>query len=380
LLAALMRPFTAVPPAVALAVWDAVSVSVLAALFVLIVRLSAATSLRQLLMVGLLYGFYPLDMSLGTGQIDALIALLALVSFLLYRADRPRWAGIVLACIALIKPTVGALILFYCCRRAWPVVAAFAATVAAGIAASAAVAGSAVLWEYREVAVGWADAFGVLPLNQSIHGLVARLLAPAVDRPPVGVAGDVSLALEALLVVAAGALTVCLLRGGEPAEIRLGALQYYAAFSVLLLGIPFTENTHLTWLLPGVGVLLVLVAQQRSRQVWHALFFAAYGVLALPITEISVWHAGSSILGRLSSGSECYGLAILTACMAYAAFAPTALPLGVGARRLCAVRGRPTNGEQLRKGTSLSRRICSPSSSAVGRGAGTRPVAWPWHG
>jgi len=93
---------------------------------------------------------------------------------------------------------------------------------------------------------------------------------------------------------------------------------------VLLLGLPFTENTHLIWLLPGVGVLLVLAAQQGGRQVWHAALIAAYAALALPFAEMAVWRAGGSTLGRISSGSECYGLAVLAACMAYAAFMCTA--------------------------------------------------------
>lgn len=320
LLAVAMRPLTAISPSVALGVWDAINVVVLAILFVLVVRLSAARTLRQLIAIGVLYGFYPLNMGLGTGQIDIAISLLALLSFLLYRSGHTRRAGIVLAIVALIKPTIGILVLFYCCRRAWPVVMAFISTVLVGLVASLVVAGSRALWEYRQVVAGWANTFGVLPLNQSLHGLVVRLLAPGLDRPPTGLSGAIALALEGVFLLLAGSLIWRLLRGGEPEPLRLGALQFYAAFSVLLLGIPFTENLHLTWLLPGVGLLLAMTVEQTGRTPWKAVAIGAYLVLALPFTENVAWRAGADIVGRLSSGGECYGLIALAATMAYVGF------------------------------------------------------------
>ena len=53
-----------------------------------------------------------------------------------------------------------------------------------------------------------------------------------------------------------------LLRHGEPLRARDGALQFYAVFSVLLLGLPFTENLHLTWICQEVALLFISMARE----------------------------------------------------------------------------------------------------------------------
>ena len=79
-------PLTNLPPAVALTLWDAVNVALLAVLYVQIVRLSRAESMRELVLVSAVYGFYPLNMGLGMGQVDILLTLLGFMSYIQYRA------------------------------------------------------------------------------------------------------------------------------------------------------------------------------------------------------------------------------------------------------------------------------------------------------
>ena len=102
--------------------------------------------------------------------------------------------------MTLVKPTVGILLVFFVARRAWPILLPFLLTLAAGAAASIAAVGAQVLWEYRTVAFGWSEQFGVLPLNQSLHGLVLRVLSPHLDRPPTGMAQLLATVLEALFL------------------------------------------------------------------------------------------------------------------------------------------------------------------------------------
>ena len=319
-LAMVLRPLSHLPSSDALMVWDALNVGLLGLLFVLIIRVSRVRSWRQLLLVGAIYGFFPLNMGLGTGQIDILLTLLGLVIYLLYHRGMLRRAGIVLGLMALIKPTIGVLLLFFICRRAWPVVVSCAVTLLAGGVASLAAVGWSVLWRYRNVTAGWANDFGVLPLNQSPHGLILRLLSPRLDAPPTGGAALLAGATEWAIALGVITLVARLLRHREPESMLAGALQYYAIFALLLLGLPFTENLHLVWLLPGVGILFVKMAQQGRWHPWHAWASSAYLLLALPFAESICWAADSSAIGRLTSSIECYGLLALAGTFTYVAF------------------------------------------------------------
>jgi hypothetical protein len=110
------------------------------------------------------------------------------------------------------------------------------------------------------------------------------------------------------------------MRKGEPDSVRRGALQFYAVFTVLLLASPFTENIHFTWVVPAAGLLFVVMAQERRWHPWHAIAIGTYLVLALPFTEYLDWQAGTSLLGRLSSGIDCYGLVILSWTLCFIGF------------------------------------------------------------
>ena len=319
-LAMALRPLAHLSPRAALMIWDALNVGLLALLFVLIIRVSGARSWTQLLLVGAIYGFFPLNMGLGTGQVDILLTLLGLVIYLLYHRGMLRRAGIVLGLIALIKPTIGVLLLFFVCRRAWPAVVGCACTLLAGGVASLAAVGWGVLWRYRDVTAGWANDFGVLPLNQSPHGLILRLLSPRLDAPPTGNAALLAGASEWAIALGVITLIARLLRHREPESLLAGALQYYAIFALLLLGLPFTENLHLVWLLPGVGILFVAMAEQGRWHPWHAWATGAYLLLALPLAESICWAANTTPIGRLASSIECYGLLALAGTLTYVAF------------------------------------------------------------
>ena len=226
-----------------------------------------------------------------------------------------------LGIVVLIKPTIAVLLLYFALRRAWPVVVACAVTAAAGIGISGLFVGVKVLWEYRTVAVGWANSFGVLPLNQSLHGVIARLASPARDLAPTGMGAMIALAAEAALPIAACVIIWRLMRPGEPGNLLVGALQYYAVFSLMLLASPFTENIHFTWILPGAGLVFVAMTQETRLRPWHAVTAGAYLVMALPFAEYIAWQANSSVPGRLFSGIECYGLVVFTAALCAPALA-----------------------------------------------------------
>jgi hypothetical protein len=323
-LALVLRPLSLIPPNLALMFWDAINVSLFGVLFVRVVRLSHAQTLRELLLAALIYGFYPLNMGLGTGQVDVLLTLLGLNSYLSYRKGQFGRSGVMLACMTLVKPTVGVLLLFFLARRAWPILVPFCATIAAGVAVSISTVGLQVLWEYRDVAVGWSEQFGVLPLNQSLHGVVLRLLSPGLDLPPSGQKELLATVLEVAVFALCVWIVMRLLRKGEPPRLGDGLLQFYAAFSVLLVALPFTENLHFSWVLPGIGVLLVMTAREHQWRPWHPVLLAAYLCLALPFAESICWSAAATLSGRLSSGIEGYCFIVLTVIFCRFAFRPAA--------------------------------------------------------
>lgn len=335
-LALALRPLTALPQGLALMLWDACNVAVAGYLFVRVVRISGAQRVRELLLIGALYAFFPLNMGLGTGQIDATIALLCLGSYLLYRSAHLRRAGILLGAVALIKPTVAVLILYFVCRRSWSLVRSFALTLCAGSALSLGTLGIQRLSEYRAVASGWADQFGVLPMNQSLHGLVLRLLAPGLDLRPVAARASAATILELLTAGIMCLVLVWLLRHEEPQGLFDGGLQFYASFCVILVCLPFTEETHLTWLLPGVGLLFVAMARQRRWYPWHLLAVLSYLWLASPLEEALAWGASASIAGRIQSNLGCFALITLTLAFYRCAFARRLTPPAPAPRRAAA--------------------------------------------
>jgi hypothetical protein len=319
-LALALRPLTLFSMSHALMIWDCVNVVMQGLLFVMVVRVSKARTLKQFLLICAMYGFYPLNMGLGNGQIDLLITVAGLAAFLFYRSGKLRRAGFVLGIVILIKPTIAVLLLYFALRKAWQSVCMCVATVAAGIGISGLFVGIPILWEYRTVAAGWANAFGVLPLNQSLHGVIARLVSPARDLAPTGIGATIALAAEVMLPLAACAIVWRMMRAGEPDNLLVGALQFYAVFAVMLLSSPFTENIHFTWILPGAGLVFVAMSRDRRWRPRHAFAVGAYLVLALPFAEYFAWQANTSIAGRLTSGIECYGLAVLALVLCNAGF------------------------------------------------------------
>lgn len=319
-LAIVLQPLTLLGPDHALMAWDLLNVAMQGVLFVLVVRLTRARTFGELVLAAAVYGFYPLNMGLGNGQVDLLITVAGLASYLLYRSDRPVIAGVMLGAAILIKPTFAVVLLYFAIRRAWPILLSAGAVVGGGVVISAVYIGQAVLFEYRTIAEGWTNAFGVLPLNQSLHGLIARLLSPAQDVPAIGSSGMVSLISELALPVIGLVITVRILQNKEPRSILKGAIQFYTVFAIMMLASPFTENLHLTWILPGAALLLVMMAQDSRPRIWHVVVIATYLLLALPNTEQATWDAGTTIVGRLSSGLECYGLVALCGVLYYIGF------------------------------------------------------------
>ncbi|MDB5077256.1 MAG: hypothetical protein JWO42_3435, partial [Chloroflexi bacterium] len=153
-LALVMRPLTALDPQRALMLWDLLNVTLQGVMFVLVVRLSNARTFFQLCLVAAIYGFFPLNMDLGNGQIDLFITVVGLLSFLFYRSGRLRLAGLLVGAAILIKPTIAVLLLFFAVRRAWRLVLWCCGAVGAGVVVSAMAVGLPVLWEYRTVATG----------------------------------------------------------------------------------------------------------------------------------------------------------------------------------------------------------------------------------
>lgn len=120
--------------------------------------------------------FYPLLSGLDLGQIQTVLTLLYCAAFYCWLRGAERSAGALFAAVALVKPQFLFLLLWSAVRRRWGAFYAGIATLAAGTSASIAIFGWRNNLEYVAVARVIARSGEAFLANQSMNGLLNRLL------------------------------------------------------------------------------------------------------------------------------------------------------------------------------------------------------------
>ena len=161
-------------------IWLLLSIGVLFALFErLVVSADHPPRERWLLRIAflvLLFSFYPFFKAFTLGQVQVWINCLLILSIGAWLRGSERFAGALLGVATLIKPNYGLLLAWGLLRRRLGFVAALAIVAAAGMLAAAAVFGVDNLLGYREVIAFMSrHGEGYYP-NQSVNGLMNRLL------------------------------------------------------------------------------------------------------------------------------------------------------------------------------------------------------------
>ena len=201
-------------------------------------------------------------MSYVLGQIQSFVNAALAAMLLAWRLNRRIAAGVALGLACLIKPHFALLILWALLRRAWSFAASTAVVIAIGGAAALAVFGVRDNLDYARVVSYMAVRGEAITANQSVNGLLNRLVQPPEVRewdfhsfpPPHPVVRAGTLAAALVLVGAALMLPSALGFGGTAPDMAIAALSVTMAS-------PIAWDHHYGILLP----ILVLAAGTASR-------------------------------------------------------------------------------------------------------------------
>jgi alpha-1,2-mannosyltransferase len=237
-------------------------------------RLAAATLLVWLST----FLFFPVVISYVLGQIQTVITAAVAVALVAWLRRRDDLAGVAVGIAALVKPHFALLVLWGATRGRWRFVAASGMTVAAGTILAMAVFGPAEYVDYVR-ALGYMGARGeALYANQTVNGLVNRLVQPPDHRgwdfhsypPP-----------HPLVLAATATSSLLLLAGALWAPRRLGfagtPLDLAIMWLTVIMASPIAWDHHYGGLLPilvaGVGI------AWRTSAGWAAPALAACALL-----------------------------------------------------------------------------------------------------
>lgn len=181
--------------------------------------------------IWLALAFYPLVRAYGLGQIQTWVNGLFALALWCWIADRPRAAGVLMGLMCLVKPHYGLFALWAALRRRWAFLVALLLTIALGIAASLALFGFENHRDYLDVVSFMSQrGEGYFP-NQSLNGLLNRLLRNGNNLKWMGASFAPyhplvfwSTTISSALLVAAALARPAARRGGDAVDFSLLAL------------------------------------------------------------------------------------------------------------------------------------------------------------
>jgi alpha-1,2-mannosyltransferase len=255
--------------------------------------------------------FHPALMSYVLGQIQSFVNAALAAMLLAWRLNRRVVAGVALGVACLLKPHLALLLVWGLMRRAWTFTAAATMVIAIGAIAAVGVFGLRDNLDYARVVSYMAARGEAISANQSVNGLLNRLVQPPEERQwdfhsfppphPVVRAGTIA----AALVLIGAALFVPQARGFSGSALDMGI----AALSVTMAS-PIAWDHHYGVLLPALvlaaGAALRLPAARRWWLVALGAAFVLGGSLWEPLLFVEdppanlvqsyVWTAGMAAL------------------------------------------------------------------------------------
>lgn len=256
---------------------------------------------RCVIVCGLTMTFYPIVKAYTLGQIQVWINGTFALALLLWARGRAAPAGVLLGVVALIKPHFGLFLLWAALRRAWPFAIAFAITVAIGLAVSLAVYGISNHLDYVRVLRVLSQNGEVYYPNQSINGLLNRLMVLADPKaydslnfkslPPYNV-----WVYAGTLVATVSFLAIALIRRSAGDTPQQRALDFCIMALCLTLASPIAWEHHFGVTLPMFAVLLGTL--DKRLWPWLALSYVLIATF-LPVTNLlatTAWNVAQSTL------------------------------------------------------------------------------------
>jgi alpha-1,2-mannosyltransferase len=257
---ALLGPILVLPVIPARLAWLALELTCLALTVTLVHRgIGGPTRTERLVVLAAVLLFEPVRSTIYYGQTGILLAFLLVLAFHAHLRGRPRLGGVALGLAMAVKLTPLAVLAYLAWRRDWRLVAWSAATVV-GVLALTLLLG----WYTR-----WPEYLAFMPPigrgtplvdNQSVNGVVLRVLNPANSGQPIG-----PLPLPVLLTWYAleGTLAIAVAATLRRYRASLGIEAWYS-FALLLVALPLLEpfawDHH--W---AVAVPAIVVAGQMIR-------------------------------------------------------------------------------------------------------------------
>ncbi|MDI1460599.1 glycosyltransferase family 87 protein [Catellatospora sp. KI3] len=283
--AALLFPFGLLPTGVVAALFTAGTVAaVLVTTYWLVAPLARRWRQPAWFAVGiaapLVLLIEPLRETLTFGQINMLLIVLIMLDLLVLGPRGSRWTGVGIGLATAIKLIPGLFIVYLLVTRQWRA-AVTAAVTAAGATLLAAAVAPRASWQFWTSALWDTARVGRLDYtgNQSLQGLLARLVAPHEPAKWVWL-------LLALAVLAFGLWRAA--KAGRAGDV-VAALALTGLLSALIS--PITWPHHLYWFVPAVVALVAagLDAAGARRWGWLAFAAAAYAVPLLGVVSLVDW-------------------------------------------------------------------------------------------
>jgi alpha-1,2-mannosyltransferase len=226
--------------------------------------------------------FGPLQIAVGEGQWDPIFLLLIALATRAIWTGRSTVGGVAVAVAASIKPYPFLLIGYFVARRAWRAAAVTAATLAALLVLGALAVGLDETTAFVTRVLPASGATTAYADNQSLGGVLARLLSSDLKPFPLhdSVVVDAAIRVLALALVVA---TIWLVARRSASEGRERALQLGLFVPLSILVIPAAWTHYEAILLVPLTLLAVDQARHRPRAALGWLLLAvAYAVLLLP--------------------------------------------------------------------------------------------------
>ena len=141
-----------------------------------VLRHDATFLLGMFLVAGIEALNFPLQMNYLLGQAQTFVNLGLAAALVAWSANRPIAAGVAIGAACLVKPHLALFLLWGLARREWRFVAGLGATIAGGIVAALWVFGLAQNLAYWSVLSDVGQRGSALYANQSVNGLLNRLV------------------------------------------------------------------------------------------------------------------------------------------------------------------------------------------------------------
>ncbi|GAA2378485.1 hypothetical protein Cme02nite_19160 [Catellatospora methionotrophica] len=227
----------------------------------------------------------PLRETITFGQINMLLIVLIMLDLLVLGPRGSKWTGVGIGVATALKLIPGLFIVYLLVTRQWR--AAFTAMgAAAGVTLLAAAIAPRASWDFWTSELWNTDRVGRLDYtgNQSLQGLLARLVAP--EQP----------AKWLWLLLALAALGFGMWRAARAG--LAGDAVTGLALTGLVSGLisPITWPHHLYWFVPAIVTLLAAAQCARDGRRWGWLAFAAgtYAVCVVGVLSVVDWGVAAA--------------------------------------------------------------------------------------